>query len=184
MSSRRKWFLAFAASATYVTLALYGYSVQVERDHRAPPRETSGRIQAEHQTGHGGTTTANLDTRGWSCGPAALLAAGATYGANASLRLRSVIEHEGLASRAVTSLYELAHCARQAGFEPLGVKVDAQHLGLLPLPAIVHVEPDHFLTLTRVRDDIVVIVDQGATYALPRAEFQRRFHGHALCLRR
>jgi len=132
----------------------------------------------------GGSTRALPDGRAGSCGPAALLAAGALSRPDAAARLHDAIECQGLATRAVTSLFDLAQCARQAGFEPVGVAVGAQQLDRLPLPAVAHVAPDHFLVLADVRDDHVVVVDQAREFALSRAEFGRRFCGYALCLRR
>ena len=118
-----------------------------------------------------------------SCGPAALLAVAGAHDAETSSRLRAILRRDQLAIRPVSSLYDLAAWGRQAGLDPIGLRLDAQQLHRLPLPAIVHMKPGHFLALTEVRDARVVVIDQGmVTREIPRRDFDRRFSGYVLCL--
>ncbi|MCK4342131.1 MAG: hypothetical protein KAY37_10465 [Phycisphaerae bacterium] len=117
-----------------------------------------------------------------SCGPAALLAVAAGHDADTASHVRAILETAGLATRPISSLYDLAACARQAGLDPIGLKVESQQLHRLPLPAIVHMKPGHFLALMDVRQDRVVVIDQGSVRReISRRVFVRRFSGYVLC---
>ena len=125
-----------------------------------------------------------IDATGLSCGPAALLVVSRAHDAEAALRLAAILQRDGLANAPVTSFYDLAASARRAGFDPIGLNVNARHLHELPLPVLVHVKPDHFLALMSITDDSAVAVDQGAlTRTIPRRDFDTRFSGYVLCFR-
>ena len=101
----------------------------------------------------------------------------------AASRLGTVLEHEGLTTRAVSSFYDLATAAQRVDLDLIGLKIGARDLSRLPLPAIVHVRPGHFLALVAVSDERVTVIDQGrVTREIPRAAFDRRFSGYVLCL--
>jgi ABC-type bacteriocin/lantibiotic exporter with double-glycine peptidase domain len=119
---------------------------------------------------------------GLSCGPAALMVVADAHDAERASRLAAILQRDGLATSPVSSLYDLAASARRAGFDPVGLKVTARQLRELPLPAVVHVKPEHFLALMDVAGDRVVVGDQGAlTRTIPRRDFDARFSGYVLC---
>ena len=127
---------------------------------------------------------AEFRTTGLGCGPAALLAAVNVHDANAASRLHAILQRDARAAGSMSSLYDLATWARHAGLDPIGLQVDARQLHRLPLPAIVHMKPSHFLALVEVRDDRVVVIDQGGvTCEISRRAFDRRFSGYLLWLR-
>ncbi|MBN1488410.1 MAG: hypothetical protein JXA69_00710 [Phycisphaerae bacterium] len=118
-----------------------------------------------------------------SCGPAALLTVADAHDSEAALRLREVLQHEGTSKSTVTTLYDLARWGRQAGLNLIGLKAEADALARLPLPAVVHVRPYHFLALLAVDDKQVSVVDHGTgARKIPRTRFDRLFDGYILCV--
>ena len=94
-----------------------------------------------------------------------------------------MLANDPSANRPVSSLYDLATWARRAGFEPVGLEVSPRTLAQLPLPAVLHFEPGHFVALHEVNDAEVTVSDQLKTSrAIPRDEFERLFSGYVLCL--
>ena len=66
--------------------------------------------------------------------------------------------------------------------KPIGLKIEATDLTKIPLPAIVHVNQNHFLALTAIDDKKAVLIDQGnLTNQITRKDFEDMFTGYALC---
>ncbi|MGD9648752.1 MAG: ABC transporter transmembrane domain-containing protein [Pirellulales bacterium] len=88
-------------------------------------------------------------------------------------------------SRYGTSLADLSEAAERLGYLPVGVEVpDAEALSSVQLPAIAHVDKNHFVVVWRVSSRHVEVGDPaiGRT-RLPRAEFVERFGGFLLLVR-
>lgn len=142
-------------------------------------------VNPQSATPKSGTVGRQPDTARLSCGPTALMTIASAHDAGTVARLGQILESHELATRPVTSLYDLAACAKRAGLHPIGLEVEPRHLQQLPLPAVVHVKPDHFLALVQVSNDWAVVIDQGVVKReIPRRDFDRRFSGYVLCLQK
>ncbi len=79
-----------------------------------------------------------------------------------------------------TSLAGICDGARALGLAARAVKVSRSRLDLLPLPAIVHVDANHWVVLYDVGPDEVRLADPAKGLAvLPRDEFCERWSGYA-----
>ena len=164
MKSRRKRAIPNAVAAVILLGCALGYAAHSPpQAHNAAPSITT--LRAGYL----------------SCGPAALLAVARVRDVQTALQLREILVRDDSAARGVSSFYDLASWARHVGLDPIGLKVNPHELHRLPLPAVAHVKPDHFLALMEVDDERVVVIDQGAvTREIPRREFDRHFSGHVL----
>jgi ABC-type bacteriocin/lantibiotic exporter with double-glycine peptidase domain len=141
--------------------------------------------RAARPASSGSASAPEARTMHLGCGPAALLVIVSARDPQAGIRLQELLEHERAGTGPVSSFHDLAAWARRVGIDATGVRVHPQALSWLPLPAIVHTSPEHFLALMAVSDDRVVVVDQGLVQReVPRPEFERLFTGYALCLSR
>ena len=112
------------------------------------------------------------------CGAAALAMILATHGHHATLP--EVREACGV-TRDGASALALVKAAQGYGLEAKGVKVDLAQLALLPLPAILHWDFDHFVVLERYRSGSATLVDPACgRLRVGLAELGRRFTGVAL----
>lgn len=119
----------------------------------------------------------------FSCGPASLIEASSALDRAAGSRVHAVLVRDPAARRPVTSLHDLARWARDAGFEPVGLRLTGDELSQLPLPAVVHLSPNHFVALIALDETQALVIDQGSiTQTLLRETLELRFSGHALCL--
>ena len=129
-----------------------------------------------------GAKRAQLQVTGLSCGPAALVAVGDAHDPATASRLAAVLEGDRRARDPVSSFRDLADWASRAGLQAIGLKIELADLARVPLPAIVHVEPRHFLVLVAMSADRAVIADQsGVTRGISLEDFGRSFTGHVLC---
>jgi len=112
------------------------------------------------------------------CGAASLAMVLAWHGHHAPLP--EVRQACGV-SRDGASALALVNAAREYGLEARGVRVELDQLPLLPLPAILHWDFDHFLVLERLGGKGATLVDPdcGRRRAGP-AEMGRHFTGAAL----
>ncbi|MBZ0171697.1 MAG: hypothetical protein K8E66_04890, partial [Phycisphaerales bacterium] len=70
----------------------------------------------------------------------------------------------------ITSLHDLMEWGRAAGLDPVGLRIGPSELGRVPLPAVVHMEPNHFVALVSMDDRFARIVDGGVERrAIPRS---------------
>src|SRR5689334_18560625 len=92
------------------------------------------------------------------CGPSCLRMIAAFYGRRTPInewRETAGITREGV------SLLGIAESAENAGFKTAAMRVRADQLNDIPLPAILHWKQKHFVVLYKVRNDRFYIADSG-----------------------
>ena len=95
---------------------------------------------------------------------------------------------EGLAASAPMisrgmSLKTLAQIAAEAGVRSLAVRISVEQLPFTQMPAVAHLEGNHYVTLHEVRRDSVVIADPADGVRVESFElFRRRWSRHLLLL--
>jgi ATP-binding cassette subfamily B protein len=78
-----------------------------------------------------------------------------------------------------TSLKALCRAANELGLAARALKVSLRNLPLMPLPAIVHWEGNHWIVLYDVQSDFVRVADPGmGLRKLPRREFEAKWTGY------
>jgi HlyB family type I secretion system ABC transporter len=79
-----------------------------------------------------------------------------------------------------TSLKAISHAATELGLAARALKVSLRNLPLMPLPAIVHWEHNHWIVLYDVDDQFVRVADPArGLRKLPRREFEAKWTGYA-----
>ncbi len=79
-----------------------------------------------------------------------------------------------------TSLKALVRTATELGLAARALKVSLRNLSLMPVPAIVHWEGDHWIVLYDVDPDFVRVADPAlGLRKLPRREFEAKWTGYA-----
>ncbi|HET6152954.1 MAG TPA: peptidase domain-containing ABC transporter [Marmoricola sp.] len=114
------------------------------------------------------------------CGAAALTAVCRAFGHPISMV--AVRDAVSTASDG-TSLLGLHRGAQELGLTSAMTTVSSSRLDELPLPALCHVDGNHWVVLEHVgRDEVTVMDPVGSSGALGRAAFEERFTGFALLL--
>jgi ABC-type bacteriocin/lantibiotic exporter with double-glycine peptidase domain len=112
------------------------------------------------------------------CGAACLAMVLATYGHQVPLR---ILQEELRASRNALSLDEIRRIAEGHGLRARGLSLEAEDLGKLQTPAILHWEFTHFVVLVRRTRRGALIIDPGSGRLFIREErLIRSFTGVAL----
>src|SRR4030095_3757708 len=79
-----------------------------------------------------------------------------------------------------TSLKALVRAATELGLAARALKVSHRNLPMMPLPAIVHWEGDHWIVLYEVESQFVRVADPAlGLRKLPRKEFESKWTGYA-----
>jgi HlyB family type I secretion system ABC transporter len=79
-----------------------------------------------------------------------------------------------------TSLKALCRAANELGLAARSLKVSLRNLSLMPLPAIVHWEGNHWMVLYRVEPTFVRVADPAlGLRKIPRKEFEQKWSGYA-----
>src|SRR4030095_7394001 len=79
-----------------------------------------------------------------------------------------------------TSLKAISHAATELGLAARALKISFRNLSLMPLPAIVHWEGNHWIVLYHVTDKFVRVADPAlGLRKLPRPEFETKWTGYA-----
>jgi ATP-binding cassette subfamily B protein len=79
-----------------------------------------------------------------------------------------------------TSLKAISRAATELGLAARALKISLRNLSLMPLPAIVHWEGDHWIVLYDVQDQFVRVADPAlGLKKLPRSEFEAKWTGYA-----
>ncbi len=79
-----------------------------------------------------------------------------------------------------TSLKALVRSATELGLAARALKVSLRNLAMMPLPAIVHWEGNHWIVLCDVDPDFVRVADPAVgLLKLPRREFEAKWSGYA-----
>lgn len=121
-----------------------------------------------------------LQTEASECGLACVAMIARAHGHDIdlpSLRARHLISHTG------ASLKSLMQIADSLDLAPRPLRLDMEHLGELPLPAILHWDFNHFVVITKVTPRHVHIIDPGlGARKISREEMSDHFTGVALAL--
>ena len=81
------------------------------------------------------------------------------------------------------SMLDVKQAAEAQGIALKGIGAGLEEAAGFGGPAIIHLsEPDHFVVLARLSGEWAQVVDSGAVVAVPRAELEKRYSGHALVL--
>ncbi|HMJ11770.1 MAG TPA: cysteine peptidase family C39 domain-containing protein, partial [Polyangiaceae bacterium] len=116
---------------------------------------------------------AQLDAN--DCGAACLAIVCRHYGRKVSIHLLRRLLH---ANRDGVHLRALCHASRQLGLAARSAKVSLRNLPELPLPAIVHLDGNHWAVLYDVTRRHVRLSDPAiGRVRLTRAEFEKRWNG-------
>ncbi len=111
------------------------------------------------------------------CGAASLSMVCRHFGRDVSLALIRRLCH---VSQDGTSLKAICHAAGELGLAARGVKASLRNLPLMPLPAIVHWEGNHWIVLFDVRRSHVRVADPGrGIRRIPLPEFEAKWSGYA-----
>ncbi len=79
-----------------------------------------------------------------------------------------------------TSLKAICRAATDLGLAARALKISMRNLPLMPLPAIVHWEGNHWMVLTEVNDASVRVADPAmGMRKIPRKEFEQNWSGYA-----
>lgn len=79
-----------------------------------------------------------------------------------------------------TSLKAMCRAATELGLAARALKISMRNLPLMPLPAIVHWEGNHWMVLTEVNDAYVRVADPAAGMRkISRKEFEQNWSGYA-----
>ena len=79
-----------------------------------------------------------------------------------------------------TSLKAITRAASELGLAARALKVSLRNLPMMPLPAIVHWEGNHWIVLYHVDEQFVRVADPGlGLRKLPRREFEAKWTGYA-----
>jgi HlyB family type I secretion system ABC transporter len=79
-----------------------------------------------------------------------------------------------------TSLKALSHAASELGLASRALKVSMRNLSMMPLPAIVHWEGNHWMVLYNVAKDFVQVADPAiGLRRIARKEFEQKWSGYA-----
>ncbi len=111
------------------------------------------------------------------CGAASLGMICRHYGRKVSLtRIRQLCH----TSTDGTSLKAMCRAAVELGLAARALKVSMRNLPLMPLPAIVHWEGNHWMVLVEVNDAYVRVADPATGMRkIPRKEFEQNWSGYA-----
>ncbi|MCB1633789.1 MAG: peptidase domain-containing ABC transporter [Xanthomonadales bacterium] len=111
------------------------------------------------------------------CGATALAMVCRHFGRRVSLSHVRDLCHTGTDG---TSLRGLVAAATELGLAARALKVSAQHLPQMPLPAICHVEGNHWLVVYRIEGERVWVADPArGRQTLSLTEFRARWTGYA-----
>ena len=111
------------------------------------------------------------------CGAASLGMICRHFGRNVSLARIRQLCHTATDG---TSLKALARAASELGLAARALKISLRNLPLMPLPAIVHWEGDHWIVLHDVDEQFVRVADPAfGLRKLPRREFEAKWTGYA-----
>lgn len=115
---------------------------------------------------------------GTECGAASLAMVLGFHGHHAPL---AEVRQACGVSRDGANALSVLRAARAYGLESEAVKVEMEHLGDLPLPAILHWDFTHFLVLETLRQQEAILVDPAAgRHRLGLSEVAKHFTGIAL----
>ena len=115
------------------------------------------------------------------CGPASLLALCQTLGVDTDLQ--ELEELTGFDNETGTTMSGLRRAAEAKGLHAVGVKISAEELRSLAIPAIAHLWDDHFVVVEAAELNKIKMTDPPAEAKLvPLKEFEEQYSGFALLI--
>jgi len=81
-----------------------------------------------------------------------------------------------------TSMLGLANAAKHLGFDAVGLQTDYTGLKDIPLPSIIYVDGNHFITLLWTGTDSVLVEEEGKKDFWKKDSLLRRWQGQVLAL--
>ena len=157
---------------------------KVELDDRQPPRDTERADPFTDERGlfrKRGKRIRKIDEilqiDEMDCGAACLGMICRHFGRKVNLARIRQLCHTAIDG---TSLKAMSHAATELGLAARALKVSGRNLPLMPLPAIVHWEGNHWIVLYDVDEQFVRVADPArGLRKLPRREFEAKWTGYA-----
>jgi HlyB family type I secretion system ABC transporter len=165
-----------AETATHNKTALDGQQALVERDDlEAPFADEHGLFRKKKKRIRRVEHIGQIDEM--DCGAASLGMICRHFGRKVSLARIRQLCHTATDG---TSLKALCRAATELGLAARALKVSLRNLPLMPLPAIVHWEGNHWMVLYDVGDSYVKVADPAlGLRRIPRKEFEMNWSGYA-----
>ncbi len=164
-----------ATTATHDKVALNGDATQRSGDAEAPFAEAGGLFRKSKKRIRKIEAIQQIDEM--DCGAASLGMICRHFGRKVSLaRIRQLCH----TSTDGTSLKALCRAATELGLAARALKVSLRNLPLMPLPAIIHWEGNHWMVLYDVQPAFVKVADPArGLRKIPRQEFEQNWSGYA-----
>ncbi|MGI8437517.1 MAG: ABC transporter transmembrane domain-containing protein, partial [Chthoniobacterales bacterium] len=164
-----------AASATLNKVALDADAAKRSDDAEAPFAEEGGLFRKGKKRIRKIEAIEQIDEM--DCGAASLGMICRHFGRKVSLaRIRQLCH----TSTDGTSLKALCRAATELGLAARALKVSLRNLNVMPLPAIIHWEGNHWMVLYDVNDKFVRVADPArGLRKIPRKEFEQDWSGYA-----
>jgi hypothetical protein len=114
-----------------------------------------------------------------NCGPHSLVTLSTLMGKPASFEEMSTLS--GADKEGFTTLAGLVKALNAKGFSTKAFEMNFSELKQAPLPAIIHLNPNHFSVLLKFEEDTAVLLDSPSKInVLPLDEFNKRWSGRVL----
>ncbi len=164
-----------AASATHDKVALDETAAKRSDDAEAPFAEEGGLFRKSKKRIRKIEAIEQIDEM--DCGAASLGMICRHFGRKVSLaRIRQLCH----TSTDGTSLKALCRAATELGLAARALKVSLRNLNVMPLPAIIHGEGNHWMVLYDVQPAFVKVADPArGLRKIPRKEFEQNWSGYA-----
>ncbi len=155
--------------------ALDGKDGAPERDDSAPFVDDEGHFRKREKRIRKFEHVTQIDEM--DCGAASLGMICRHFGRKVSLARIRQLCHTATDG---TSLKALCRAANELGLAARALKVSLRNLPMMPLPAIVHWEGNHWMVLYDVQADHVRVADPAMGFRkIPRKEFEQKWSGYA-----
>ncbi len=165
-----------AETATHDKVALDGQHAATETENKEEPfADESGLFRKNKKRIRRFEYVQQIDEM--DCGAASLGMICRHFGRKVSLARIRQLCHTATDG---TSLKALCRAATELGLAARALKVSIRNLPLMPLPAIVHWEGNHWMVLYDVADAYVKVADPAlGLRKIPRKEFEQNWSGYA-----
>ncbi len=164
-----------AESAAHDKVALDAEAAKQSEDAAAPFAEEDGHFRKSNKRIRKIEAIEQIDEM--DCGAASLGMICRHFGRKVSLaRIRQLCH----TSTDGTSLKALCRAATELGLAARALKVSLRNLNVMPLPAIIHWEGNHWMVLYDVNEKFVRVADPArGLRKIPRQEFEQNWSGYA-----
>ncbi|MEO5722555.1 MAG: peptidase domain-containing ABC transporter [Chthoniobacterales bacterium] len=164
-----------AAAAAHDKLALNGEASPAQAESDEPFADEEGHFRKKTSRIKRFEHVRQIDEM--DCGAASLGMVCRHFGRKVSLsRIRQLCH----TSTDGTSLKAMCRAATELGLAARALKISIRNLPMVPLPAIVHWEGNHWMVLTEVNDAYVRVADPAiGMRKIPRKDFEKDWSGYA-----